>query len=407
MIPVQLLLLVAAAAVPQADPAAEGAKALEKQDYPAAIRLFTEAVTKDPQDYYSQFSLGLAYTGTNEIPKAVAAYRKTLAISPKLYEAELNLGILLTASGEAAEAAALLADAAAQKPKEFRPAISLAEARFAANQFDQAAEAYQAAIDLDPKSAASALGLARCFVRQKQLERALPWYRKAAELDARYRDAAFEAGQDLEKGGQLEAAIALYRELPQSALAQARLGQILLDRNQPGDAIAPLEFAASQSPDPAIRNALLEAAVRAKQPDKALGIVDRLIAAQPRDPENYLLRGRLLRDQRKFAEAAASFYAVTKLKPDHVEAWNEFAAMLISLERYDQAIAAFDRLRELNAERPPHFFFRAIIYDKLKQPKPALEAYRKFLEQAGGKYPDQEFQARQRARIIEKELSKR
>jgi hypothetical protein len=43
----------------------------------------------------------------------------------------------------------------------------------------------------------------------------------------------------------------------------------------------------------------------------------------------------------------------------------------------------------------------------MKQPKPALEAYRTFLEQAKGKYPDQEFQARQRARIIERELSKR
>ena len=61
----------------------------------------------------------------------------------------------------------------------------------------------------------------------------------------------------------------------------------------------------------------------------------------------------------------------------------------------------------MKAEGPGHFFLRAIILDKLKQPKLALPAYQRFLELAQGKYPDQEFQARQRVRIIERELSKR
>ena len=81
--------------------------------------------------------------------------------------------------------------------------------------------------------------------------------------------------------------------------------------------------------------------------------------------------------------------------------------MLISLEDYPQALAAFDHLREMSAERPPHLFFRAIILDKMKQQKPAVAAYKRFLELADGKYPDQEFQARQRVRIIERELNKR
>ena len=50
---------------------------------------------------------------------------------------------------------------------------------------------------------------------------------------------------------------------------------------------------------------------------------------------------------------------------------------------------------------------RAIMLDKTKQFKPALENYQQFLATAAGKYPDEEFQARQRVRIIEKELSKK
>ena len=50
---------------------------------------------------------------------------------------------------------------------------------------------------------------------------------------------------------------------------------------------------------------------------------------------------------------------------------------------------------------------RAIILDKARQLKPALEAYRQFLSLSQDKNPDQEFQARQRARIIQRELDKR
>jgi len=47
------------------------------------------------------------------------------------------------------------------------------------------------------------------------------------------------------------------------------------------------------------------------------------------------------------------------------------------------------------------------MFDKTKQFKPALENYQKFLSTADGKYETEEFQARQRVRIIEKELSKK
>ena len=49
----------------------------------------------------------------------------------------------------------------------------------------------------------------------------------------------------------------------------------------------------------------------------------------------------------------------------------------------------------------------SIILDKQRQLKPALEAYRQFLSMSHGENADQEFQARQRARIIQNELEKR
>jgi hypothetical protein len=42
--------------------------------------------------------------------------------------------------------------------------------------------------------------------------------------------------------------------------------------------------------------------------------------------------------------------------------------------------------------------------DKIHQQKPALESYQRFLAMSNGQNPDQEFQARQRIRILEREL---
>jgi hypothetical protein len=39
--------------------------------------------------------------------------------------------------------------------------------------------------------------------------------------------------------------------------------------------------------------------------------------------------------------------------------------------------------------------------------EPALQSYERFLASSEGKYPDEEFKARQRVRVIKKELSKR
>ena len=389
------------------DPSAEGVKALEAQNYPLAIKMLTQAVEKDPQDFYAQFHLALAYSGANQDALAIDGYRKTLALKPKLYEAELNLGILLVRNHNAAEAIAVLEDAQSQKPREFRPAQHLAEAYLAASKFDKAEASFNSALELDPKSASTEYGLARAMAQQGRLDEAAPHYRKAGELDAQYRETLFELADLYLDHKQPGPAIEIYKQFPQSAAAQERLGTLLIEQNASGDAIGPLEFAVSKAPSAANRNNLIQAYLRAKHPEKVLPLVNQMLAANPKDLDLYMLRGRIYRDQRNFKEAANSFYAATKLKPDSVEAWNEFSAMLISLEDYPRAVAALDKLRELKAETPPHFFFRAIILDKMKQPKPALEAYKRFLELAQGKFPDQEFQARQRARIIERELSKR
>jgi tetratricopeptide (TPR) repeat protein len=119
-----------------------------------------------------------------------------------------------------------------------------------------------------------------------------------------------------------------------------------------------------------------------------------------------MLHGRIIRDQRKFPEAAEEFSRATKLKPDAPEAWSELSGALVMAENYPSALAALDRIAALHAEKPGHVFLRAIVLDKIRDLKPALENYQRFLQMSHGENPNQEFQARQRAKMLEREIKK-
>jgi cytochrome c-type biogenesis protein CcmH/NrfG len=135
-------------------------------------------------------------------------------------------------------------------------------------------------------------------------------------------------------------------------------------------------------------------------------VIEKVLAADPNDLELRMLHGRILRDQRKFPDAARDFFAATKLKPDSVDAWSELASILVVAEDYPGALAALDRLAALHAEKAGHVFFRAIVLDKIHQQKPAIESYQRFLAMSNGENPNEEFQARQRVKILERELRK-
>jgi tetratricopeptide (TPR) repeat protein len=194
---------------------------------------------------------------------------------------------------------------------------------------------------------------------------------------------------------------------PDNPVALEHLGVLLTEQGQLPEAIQALEAVVEKMPTEARRVALAQAYLKNKQPDKAQAVIEPAVAAAPRDLDLRMFYGRLLRDQRKFPDAAAQFLAAAQIKPDFAPAWSELASVLMVAEQYPQALAAYDRLRALGAENTGEFFFRALAHDRLAQRPEAIENYKKFLAASQGKFPNQEFQARQRIRILENELKKR
>ncbi len=400
-------LLCQAASTPSPDFQAEGLKALEQKNYSAAVQAFTKAVAADPKDYALHFHLALSHSLAGHDTEAIAEYRKTLELKPDVYQANLNLGILLLRSKQAEAAVEVLEKAQQAKPREPRPVLYLAEALLGAGKNDRAGEQFEAALKLNPKSAEAELGLAHALARRKQLAEAAPHFERAAELDPAYKDALLELADIYEADKKPAEAVELFGKFPENAAAQERAGEILLAGGDRAGAIPHLEAAVKLAPTSANRLALSTAYFGNKELEKGIAVLNQALTADPKNFDLRMLAGRVLRDQKQYPNAVHQFMQAVSLKPDSNEAWGEIVTSCMLAENYPQALTALDKMKALSGETTPQLYLRAIMLDKLKQLPAALDYYQRFLAAAAGKYPDEEFKARQRARIVQRELSKR
>ncbi|MCC6537378.1 MAG: tetratricopeptide repeat protein, partial [Bryobacterales bacterium] len=266
--------------------------------------------------------------------------------------------------------------------------------------------AFRAALKADPKADDARAGLGRALLRQDKRAEAVELLRATGDADA-----LLELAARHEQSGEAAAAIAIYEPIaaarPDDAAIRERLGVLLMNNQRAADAIPHLEAAVKASPTPANRFALATAYLRDKQTPKAAALLESALAADPKNPELLIATAGLHRDQKNFKAAAEQYWRATQIKPESKEAWTGVATMLLSLENYPQATAAFDKLEALGDPTPGLYFRRALAYDKQQNYQAAQGNYQKFLSVSGNKFPDEEFKARQRLKVIEKELARR
>lgn len=366
------LMLAQAQTTPPADPMAEAGAHLDAGRYPQAIAILTQLVEKDPKDYAARFNLALARALAGDEAEAIAQYRNVLELKEDLFEANLNLGQLLVKASRFPEAEPLL----------------------------------RRALELREKDSRAVYLLSRAYLGQKKWPEGLGKLEQAIALSPDDRSLKLEYAEACEAAGMTARAIEAWRQLGDDPAAKERLGLLQLNAGEADAAIASLEGVMKSSPTPASAYALAAAYLRSGQAEKAVPLAEFIIAKEPANFEALMFYGRLLRDQKRYPGAARQFQAALKVKPESLEAWNEFTSMLVLMGQYDTALQALERVKALGGETPAYFYLRGIMLDALKQPKPALESYERFLELSQGKAPDEEFKARQRVRILRRTVNR-
>ena len=403
----------AAVAAPQPVSAqvADAEAAIVKSDWKTAEAKLDPWLAAHPADPRALFDAGYVADAQNRLDSAAGLYRRAVDADPQSFEAHLSLGLLLARQGNLAEARPELATATTLDPGDAGPTVK-ARAWRALAQIDSAADSTEASNDL------------------------LEALKLTPETPADTLLAASLADQ----AGQYDAAEAAYRRIlakdPKSAPANAGLAHLLLARKQYPEAETFLRAALEQSPgDPAL-TAQLATVLAAQDKAEALPLIQKLhdahpsdaaitrmlaevlagagdasgsdhlyiglLAASPRDPALLIGHGQNLIRQLQYAEAFTAFDKATQLDPANPDGWSGLAFVASRTNQPSVTLHALTMRSKFLPEVPSTYFLWATAYDTLHQKAAAVAYYHHFLDSAAGKFPDQEWQARQRIILLNK-----
>lgn len=384
--------------------------AIAKSDWKAAEAKLDPWLLAHPADARALFDAGYVADAENRLDDAAVLYRKAVEANPQSFEAHVSLGLLLARQGKLIDARPELAAATALDPGEAGPSAK--------------AQAWRALAEIDREADPAAAS-----------EDLLQALKLSPETPADTLLAASLA----DKAGQLDAAEAAYRRVlakdPKSAPANAGLAHLMIARKKYPEAEDLLRTALEQSPDNPALTAQLATVLAAEDKAEALPLIQKLHDAHPRDaaitrmmaevlaqagdaagsdrlyvallaasPEDAALlvaHGQNLVRQLKYAEAFAAFDKATKLDPASGDGWSGLAFAASKTSQPTVALHALTMRSKYLPEVPSTYFLWATSYDSVHDRTEAISYYHHFLESSAGKFPDQEWQARQRLLLLE------
>jgi tetratricopeptide (TPR) repeat protein len=402
------------------DPArAEANAALDKQDYPTALKLLTTLAEKNPTDAHLLYDLAFTQDALSETPaqtsNAEATYRRSIAADATYFDPHLALGLLLARAGKLPEAHAELTTATTLTTDN-----SLLKAR-----------AYRALARID-RTTNYALASAELLA--------------ALKLSPETPDDILLSGELAEASGDPTSAELAYRRIlaidPKNQDATAALIHLLLTQKKPDQAETLLTVALAADPGNPTLNAQLASLYEQQgKTAEALPIVEKLHVAHPGDPTLTRLLARLYTLSDQYDKAATLYAALVIASPQDPTLADDSANALIHLKKFAEAEAllkraitqpsafpskddlglaashlafaasqnndptttlhALDIRATVLPQSPSSLFLAATAHDKLHQVKQATDLYNQFLTVAQGKFPDEEWEARHRLLALE------
>ncbi|MGC2614590.1 MAG: tetratricopeptide repeat protein [Terracidiphilus sp.] len=417
----------------QAPPAAEPAQAdvqaqqvapelvdaeadIVKSDWKTAASKLDAYLIAHGTDSRALFDAGYVADHQDHLDAAAGFYRRAIEANPNSFEAHLALGLLLARQGKKDEAHTELLAATTLDPGEAGPAMK--------------ARAWRALARLDNPGPD---GQGNVTEASKELLEAL-------KLTPETTSDTLLAADLAEAAGQHDAAEAAYRRVlaedPKSVAANSGLAHVLIERKQFPEAEKLIRSALQQEPDDPALTAQLATVLAAQDDADALPLLEKLHAAHPADPAITRMLAQVLAQAGDFEASDKLYLALLAKSPDDVDLLVAYGQNLIRQQHFTEAMAAFDKATKLDSadadawsgiafaasklhqpavtvhaltvrskflpEVPATYFLWATSYDSLNDKASAITYYHHFLESSSGKFPDQEWQARQRLQVLEK-----
>lgn len=381
----------------------EAHRDIDKGEFEAAITPLQKVIADQPEFAYAHFQLAYVFTALKKTTEARAEYERTIALDPKMSEAYLNLGMLLLDNHEDAAAVAPLRRAVDLFPAQSRPRYLLAVALDRSGDRVGAAESFEALLRLDPNDITAIDYLGWASLRARKPAEAEAKFRHAVEVQPNEAEGRLGLAQSLDAQKKPEAAAA-YREYlklrPNDSEAGRHLAQLLVDQGENDAALVELDRAEVAKPSVESLKLRADIQIAQKKWTDAIATLQRALALAPNDAQLRGGLGRTYLQVRDFPNAEKELKTAIQLDAKNPDYWKDLSSTYFLSKNYAAVLTVLDRIDKLETPGAGSWFIRALCYDNLRQPKPALEAYQKFLELDQNKNPDQVWQAQERSKVL-------
>jgi len=390
----------------------EAQRDIEKKEFAAAIDPLQKFIAEQPDIAYGHFELAYVFTALQKADEARGEYQRAIAIDPKMAEAYLNLGILFIEREPAAVAVPNLRKAVELLPAQSRPRYLLGVAQENAKDYSAAAESFEGAYRLDPHNLEPIVHLANLYLRLQRPVDAEKKFRSILEAQPDNAHALLGVAECLAAQKKPEAAQA-YRaylaEQPTDTGTRARLVHLLVEQQQYDAALAELNRAEADQGTSVVANLdslrmRADIQIAQKKWDESIVTLTKVIALAPRDAQLHGGLGRIYLQKRDFPDALKELKIALQLDGKNLAYWKDLNSALYLSGDCVSTLATLDEIAKMETPGAGPWFIRALCYDKLNQPKPALDAYQKFLSLDQGQNADQIWQAQERSKVLRKVL---
>jgi predicted Zn-dependent protease len=395
---------------------ADAEAAIVKSDWKTAETKLDAWLATHPVDGRALFDAGYVADAENRLDAAAGFYRRATEANPRSFEAHVSLGLLLARQSKLDEARPELDAATQLDPGEAGPALK--------------ARAWRALAEIDRPAPG----------RPGNATRASEELLEALKLSPETPSDTLLAANLAELTGQAAAAEAAYRRVlakdPKSVAANAGVAHLLIARKEYPEAETFLRAALAQTPNDPVLSAQLAMILAAQDKADALPLLQQLHNAHPQDaaitrmladieaeagdaagsdklylallgknpddPELLVGHGQNLLRALKYQEAFAVFDKATRIDPSSGDGWSGLAFSASKTGQPAAALHALTMRSKFLPEVPSTYFLWATSYDTIHDKDRAVVYYHHFLESSAGKFPDQEWQAKQRLLLLEK-----
>ena len=315
------------------------------------------ALKLDPRNLTAHQNLGESLRQGNRHEEAIEMYRAALDIDGDFAAAYGGLGLALFGSKRYEESLAALDRALALDPGAPSAGTLALSAGRAARELGlsrQAEVQFRKAAALAPDSAEPLLELSNLLFAQDRTGEAEEYLRRARELQPNDPATLYTVAEALRKAGRRHEALASYRNAlqtdPDFAPAHVGLGAALVDLQRYEEALESLERAGSLDMDPATA------------------------------ATSHYLAGRALKELGRMAEAAARFEQAIESDPNHAEALDHLALWRFQQRRYKDALDLYRAHAALEPDSATVHANIGVTLYFLGRPEEALAAMQRVLQ---------------------------